>query len=199
MAETPNIFPKQYLMTAGPTPLPPRVSQVMAEPILYHRAPAFVEVYARVLERLPKVFQTANQVLCFAASGTGAMESAVANLVAPGEPAVVASCGKFGERWAELCEAYGAETVHLEVEWGEKIEPARLDECSRASSRPAQAVFVTQSETSTGVVNDIRALNEVAPRTARCSASTPSRASAPSTCPRTSGAWTSSSRARRSR
>ena len=90
MAEAPDIFAKQYLLTAGPTPLPPRVSQVMAEPILYHRAPAFVEIYARVLERLPLVFQTRNEVLCFAASGTGAMESAVANLVGPGDPAVVA-------------------------------------------------------------------------------------------------------------
>ena len=149
------------MLTAGPTPLPPRVSQVMAEPILYHRAPAFVEIYARVLERLPLVFQTRNEVLSFAATGTGAMESAVANLVVAGEPAVVASCGKFGQRWAELCDAYGAETVHLEFEWGEKVDPARLDEALAGVGRPARAVFTTQSETSTGVVNDIRALNEV--------------------------------------
>src|SRR3954466_5217207 len=97
-----DIYAKQYLMTAGPTPLPPAVSQAMAEPILYHRAPAFIEVYERVLERLRHVFQTENEVLCFAASGTGAMESAVANLVGPGDTAVVASCGKFGERWFEL-------------------------------------------------------------------------------------------------
>ena len=68
MAESPHIFHKQYLMTAGPTPLPPAVSQVMAEPIVYHRAPAFIEVYERVLERLREVFQTRNDVLCFAAS-----------------------------------------------------------------------------------------------------------------------------------
>src|SRR4029077_5448444 len=111
-----TVFNKRYLMTAGPTPLPPEVSQVMAGPILYHRAPAFVEVYARVLERLKGVFQTDNEVLMFASSGSGAMESAVANLVAPGDVAVVASCGKFGQRWAELCDAYGAKTLHLEVE-----------------------------------------------------------------------------------
>ena len=157
-----NPFLKDYVMTAGPTPLPPKVSQVMAEPIRYHRAPAFVEVYARVLERLPQVFQTQNQVLCFAASGTGAMESAVSNLLAPGDPAVVASCGKFGERWAELCEAYGAETGHLAVEWGEKVEPGALDEFISGRERKPKAVYVTQSETSTGVLNDVRALNEVA-------------------------------------
>ena len=162
MAEAPDIFTKHYILTAGPTPLPPSVSQVMAEPILYHRAPAFVEIYASVLERLPRVFATENEVLCFAATGTGAMESAVANLVTAGEPVVVASCGKFGERWAELCDAYGAETTHLEFEWGTKVDPERLDAALAELERPARAVYVTQSETSTGVVNDIRALNEVA-------------------------------------
>ncbi len=161
MAEPPDIFGKQYILTAGPTPLPPSVSAVMAEPILYHRAPAFVEIYSRVLARLPLVFQTTNDVLCFAATGTGAMESAAANLIAPGEPAVIASCGKFGERWAELCDAYGADTHRVDFEWGEKVEPAALDEALAALDRPPRAVFATQSETSTGVVNDIRALNEV--------------------------------------
>ena len=160
----PNVFHKHYILTAGPTPLPPQVSQVMAEPILYHRAPAFVDVYARVLERLPRVFQTQNDVLCFAATGTGAMESAIANLVIAGEPAVVASCGKFGERWAELCDAYGADTVRLEFEWGTKVDPERLDSALAQLERPARAVYVTQSETSTGVINDIAALNEVALR-----------------------------------
>ena len=137
-----NPYLKQYLMTAGPTPLPPAVSQVMAEPMLYHRAPAFVEVYARVLERLKTVFQTANDVLVFAASGSGAMESAVANLVRPGEPALVASCGKFGERWAELCDAFGAETVHYETGWGRKVDPAELDR--RLARTPGvEVVFTT--------------------------------------------------------
>jgi len=158
----PGIFNKQYLMTAGPTPLPPRVSQVMAEPITYHRAPAFVEVYERALERLPKVVQTANDVLSFAASGSGAMESAVANLVVPGEPAVVASAGKFGQRWAGLCDAFGAQTTHLEFEWGEKTDPERVGEALGSLGGPARALFVTQSETSTGVVNDIHALADVA-------------------------------------
>ncbi len=162
MTEGPNIFAKQHLMTAGPTPLPPAVSQVMAEPILYHRAPAFIEVYTRVLERLRTVFQTGNDVLCFASSGTGAMESAVSNLVVPGEPAVVASCGKFGERWAELCDAFGADTTHLAFEWGSKVDPDRLDESLAGLGGASRVVFVTHSESSTGVVNDVRALNEVA-------------------------------------
>jgi aspartate aminotransferase-like enzyme len=155
-------FLKDYLMTAGPTPLPPAVSQVMAEPMLYHRAPAFVEVYARCLERVKRVFQTDNDVLAFTSSGSGAMESAVANLVRPGEPALAVSCGKFGERWAELCDAYGADTTHHEVEWGTRVEPAELDRILAEAGGKFPVVFTTYSETSTGVVNDIQGLAEVA-------------------------------------
>src|SRR2546429_6354802 len=155
-----NPFVKQYLMTAGPTPIPPAVSEAMAQPMRYHRAPAFIEVYARCLEGLWLVFQTENDVLCFAASGSGGMESAAANLVKPGEPALVASCGKFGERWVELCDAFGARTVHLGAGWGNKVEPAELERQLRET--PAKVVFTTLSETSTGVVNDIQALTQVA-------------------------------------
>ena len=158
-----NPYVKQYLMTAGPTPLPPAVSQMMAEPMVYHRAPAFIEVYARVLSRLKDVFQTANEVQVFTSSGTGALESAVANLVRPAEPALVASCGKFGERWFELCESYGAETLHWETEWGRRVDPAGLDE-RLAANQGVELVFTTFSETSTGVVNDIRELTEVVHR-----------------------------------
>jgi aspartate aminotransferase-like enzyme len=162
MTRPPHIYSKQYLMTAGPTPLPPPVSQVMAEPVAYHRAPAFVEVYARALGRLREVFQTRNEVLSFAASGTGAMESAASNLVLPGEPVAVASAGKFGERWVELCEAYGGDVAHLDVGWGRKVDPAALDEFLSQTKRPPRAVFATQSETSTGVVHDVQALCAVA-------------------------------------
>src|ERR687892_1551891 len=124
---TPNPFMKQYLMTAGPTPVPPAVTQAMAAPMLYHRAPAFDELYERVLARLPGVFATANAVLAFAASGTGALESAVANLVRPGTKALALAAGKFGERWIGLCEAYGAELVKHEPGWGERLDPAEID------------------------------------------------------------------------
>jgi aspartate aminotransferase-like enzyme len=154
-----NPYIKQYLMTAGPTPLPPAVSQVQAEPILYHRAPAFIEVYARCLDRLKSVVETENEVLCFGSSGSGGMESAVANLAGAG-PALVASCGKFGERWVELNAAFGADFHHLDAGWGNRVEPADLE---RALSEHAgtKVVYTTLSETSTGVVNDVQALAEV--------------------------------------
>jgi aspartate aminotransferase-like enzyme len=156
-----NPYVKQYLMAAGPTPLPPRVSQVMAEPIMYHRAPAFVEVYARCLEGLKGVFQTQNDVLCFAASGTGGMESAAANLIRPGDEVLVASCGKFGERFVELAETWQAKVLHHDAGWGNKVEPADLDRL--LGEHPGtELVFTTFSETSTGVLNDVQALTQVA-------------------------------------
>jgi aspartate aminotransferase-like enzyme len=107
------------------------------------------------------VFQTKHDVLVFSSSGSGGMESAASNLVRPGERALVARCGKFGERWKELVEAYGGELVDLDVEWGRKVEPAELDRVlGEAGDVPV--VFTTLSETSTGVVNDVQALTEVA-------------------------------------
>jgi serine---pyruvate transaminase len=157
---TPNPFVKQYLMTAGPTPVPPAVSQAMAAPMLYHRAPAFVEIYERVLAKLPSVFMTGNQVLTFAASGSGAMESAAANLVRPGVPVLACAAGKFGERWIELCDAFGADTVRYEPGWGDRLDPAEIDRLLRENDG-IEVVFATLSETSTGIVHDVAAIADV--------------------------------------
>ena len=156
---SPNPFTKQYLMTAGPTPVPPAVSQAMAAPMLYHRAPAFDELYERVLGRLPAVFRTRNDVLAFTSSGSGAMESAVANLVRPGDKVLACAAGKFGERWIQLCEAYGADLVRHEPGWGERLDPAEIDRL--LSDQHIKVVFATLSETSTGIVHDVQAIAEV--------------------------------------
>lgn len=160
---TPNPYVKQYLMTAGPTPVPPAVSQAMAAPMLYHRAPAFDELYERVLGRLPDVFATANPVLAFAASGSGAMESAVANLVRPGTKALACAAGKFGERWIQLCEAYGADLVRHEPGWGTRLDPADIDRLL-GENPGVEVVYATLSETSTGIVHDVQAIAEVVRR-----------------------------------
>jgi aspartate aminotransferase-like enzyme len=160
---TPNPFTKQYLMTAGPTPIPPAVSQAMAAPMLYHRAPAFDAVYERVLSRLPAVFRTQNAVLAYASSGSGAMESAVANLVRPGDAVLACAAGKFGERWIQLCEAYGAELVRYEPGWGERLDPAEIDRLL-TESPDVKVAFATLSETSTGIVHDVQAIADVARR-----------------------------------
>jgi aspartate aminotransferase-like enzyme len=158
-----NPFIKQYLMTAGPTPIPPAVSQAMATPMLYHRAPAFVELYERVLGKLPAVFRTSNDVLAFAASGSGALESAAANLVRPGTKVLACAAGKFGERWIELAEAYGADLVRYEPGWGARLDAAEIDRLLTEVDG-IEVVFATQSETSTGVVHDVQAIAEVTNR-----------------------------------
>jgi aspartate aminotransferase-like enzyme len=164
---TANPFIKQYLMTAGPTPVPPEVSQAMAAPMLYHRAPAFDELYERVLTRLPQVFATSNPVLAFAASGSGAMESAVANLIDgnPAQPTKALACatGKFGERWIQLCEAYGADLVRHEPGWGVRLDPADIDRLLTENAG-IEVVFATLSETSTGIVHDVEAIAGVVRR-----------------------------------
>jgi aspartate aminotransferase-like enzyme len=151
---------KRYLMTPGPTPVPPQVLLAMAEPIVHHRGADFRKAFVQCEERLQEVYRTRNDVLMFAASGTGAMESAIVNLNAPGDRIVVHSSGNFGERWAKLGNAYGLDVAHLKEEWGSSPDPARLAEELQAN--PARVVYLTHSETSTGVVADIEALAAVA-------------------------------------
>jgi aspartate aminotransferase-like enzyme len=143
---------KRYLMTPGPTPAPPEVLAAIGQPVIHHRGPDYRELYARVLGRLREVFRTEQEVLLFGGSGSGAMESAVANLVSPGDPVLVVSAGYFGERWAAIAKAYGADVDHLRYSWGEI--PSADDAVARLRERDARLVFFTHSETSTGVVLD---------------------------------------------
>jgi len=147
---------KRYLFTPGPTPVPAEVLAAMAAPVVHHRSPDFRPIYERCLARLREVCRTQSDVLLFTASGTGAFESAVVNLVSPGEPHLVISAGSFGERWAAMTTAYGAQVDQLRYEWGETPDPD--DVRARLAERGAKAVWVVQSETSTGVVADIQAI-----------------------------------------
>jgi aspartate aminotransferase-like enzyme len=152
---------KRYLLTPGPTPVPPQVLAAMAQPVIHHRGPDFRRAYGRCLERLREIYRTEHDVLLFTASGTGAFESAVANLVGPGDRTLVVSAGYFGERWASMARAFGADVDHLRYAWGETPEPDDL-RARLAETGGAKAVFLTHSETSTGVVADVQALAEVA-------------------------------------
>ncbi|HEU0303530.1 MAG TPA: alanine--glyoxylate aminotransferase family protein [Gaiellaceae bacterium] len=147
---------KRYLFTPGPTPVPPEVLAALATPVVHHRSSDFRPVYEECLERLQALCRTTSDVLLFTASGTGAMESAVANLGAPGSRVVVVSAGAFGERWIEIADRYGCEVMPMRYEWGEV--PQADDLASRLSELgDVRAVLLTHSETSTGVVSDLRA------------------------------------------
>jgi aspartate aminotransferase-like enzyme len=128
----------------------------MALPLIHHRGPDFKLLLTQTLAGLGRAFATAEPVLMFAGSGTSAMESAVANLLSAGDRVLVASAGNFGERWVKILRAYGLQPDHLSQEWGERLEPERI----AARAEGCAAVYVTHSETSTGVVHDVRAIAE---------------------------------------
>jgi serine---pyruvate transaminase len=147
---------KRYLFTPGPTPVPPEVLAAMAEPMVHHRGSDFRLVYERCLVRLQEVFRTKDPVLLFAASGTGAMESAVANLTTAGQRVAVVTAGAFGERWVAICEQYRLDVRRIAYEWGEAPVPDEVGAAVAESG--ARVVFCTHSETSTGVVADVQGL-----------------------------------------
>src|SRR5438876_9697055 len=147
---------KRYLLTPGPTPVPPEVLAELAKPIIHHRERDFREIYQRCLSRLEDVYRTRNDVLMFTTSGTGAFESAVANLTSPGDRQLVISAGNFGERWAGMVRAFGADLVHVRLDWGETPEPDDLR--SALASGDVRVVYLTHSETSTGVVCHVHGL-----------------------------------------
>jgi aspartate aminotransferase-like enzyme len=147
---------KRYLLTPGPTPVPAEVLAAAAEPVIHHRGPDFKELFGRVLGRLREVYRTGNDVLVWTASGTGAFESAVVNLLSPGERVLAVSAGNFGERWAKLATAYGCDVQQLAYEWAQAPQPADLER--RLAETGAKVVFLVHSETSTGVVCDLESL-----------------------------------------
>jgi aspartate aminotransferase-like enzyme len=148
---------KRHLFTPGPTPVPPQVLAAMAEPVVHHRSPDFRPILRSCLDRLTEVFRNGREPLLFTASGTGAMESAVANVTRPGDRVVVVSAGNFGERWADIARAFECDVDVLAYEWGE--QPSADDLAARLRELGgARAVLMTHSETSTGVVADVRSL-----------------------------------------
>ncbi len=147
---------KNYLLTPGPTPLPPQVREALARPIIHHRTPQFQAILKEAVEGLKYVFQTKSEVFILSSSGTGAMEAAVANLLTSGDSAIIIEGGKFGERWTELCRAYGIKPEVIKVAWGKVFNIEELKD--KLKSSQAKVVFATLCETSTGVDFDIKAI-----------------------------------------
>ena len=145
------------LRIPGPTPLPERVVRSMNRPMIDHRGPEFASILADITAGAKRVFKTKNDLLLLTSSGTGGLESAVANLVSPGDEVIVALCGNFGERFAALAAAYGADVVRLEFEWGQPVDP---DDLRLTIDRhpKAKVVLLTHNETSTGLMNPLREL-----------------------------------------
>jgi aspartate aminotransferase-like enzyme len=151
---------KQRLLTPGPTPLyPPALHAMMASDI-HHRTEDFRKAYRSCLADLKEVMGTKNDVLMFAASGTGAMDATVSNLFSKGDKVVVCVAGKFGERWAEIAKAYGLDANVITVPYGQAVQPAQV-QAALAADPSVKGVFLQASETSTGAAHDVRAIAEI--------------------------------------
>jgi aspartate aminotransferase-like enzyme len=155
---------KQRLLTPGPTPLyPPALHAMMASDV-HHRTEEFRNIYKSALADLKEVYGTSSDVLCFAASGTGAMDASVSNLFSPGDKVIVATAGKFGERWVEIAKAYGLDANVLKAEYGDVVTPDRIETALKAE--PAtKGVFIQASETSTGAEHDIQTMAGIIKKT----------------------------------
>jgi aspartate aminotransferase-like enzyme len=151
---------KLMLMIPGPTPVPEQVLLAMAKHPIGHRSGDFSKIMAEVTEGLKWLHQTQNDLLILAASGTGAMEAGIINFLSPGDRVLVGCNGKFGDRWAQICDAYGLNTERITAEWGKPLDPEAFRAKLEADTdKQIKAVIVTHSETSTGVLNDLETIN----------------------------------------
>jgi aspartate aminotransferase-like enzyme len=151
---------KQRLLTPGPTPVPEETLLEMAKPVIHHRTAEFRRTLAEVLDDLKHVFQTRHAVVALTSSGTGGLEAAVVNCLAPGSKAICLIAGRFGERWRNLCKAFGVEAVSVTVPPGQSVQPEQLAK-ALAEHPDAAAVCATLSETSTGAAHDIAAFGRL--------------------------------------
>ena len=149
------------MLTPGPTPLPPQVLEAMSRPLIHHRTAEFGKMFASVIEDMKWVYRTKQTVLMMTCSGTGAMESAVTNLLSPGDASLICTTGAFGDRFVAIHKAFGLAPVVLPFEWGHAVEPEAL-RASLKANPGLKAVFFQHTDTSTGVVNALRTLARIA-------------------------------------
>jgi aspartate aminotransferase-like enzyme len=149
----------EIIMAPGPTPVPPEVLLAQGSPLVYHRGPGYGSLLREVTEGLKQVYMTKNDVLIFAASGTGGLESAVANLFSPGDRVVVPVAGYFGERFAKIAAAFGQEVRRIDYDWERAVRAE--DVRAACQEGPTKAVLLQHSETSTGVIHDVEAIAKV--------------------------------------
>lgn len=151
---------KTYLLAPGPTPVPETVNLEMAAPMVHHRTPQFSKIFGEAAEDAKYLFQTKQDVIILASTGTGGMESCITNLFSPGDKVLVVNGGKFGERWGKISESYGLEPVYVNVEWGQAVD-ANAVKNILDKDKDIRAILVQASETSTAVAHPIEALSKL--------------------------------------
>lgn len=151
---------KLMLMIPGPTPVPERALSALAKHPIGHRSKDFSQIMAQVTEDLKWLHQTQNDVLILSASGTGAMEAGIINFLSPGDRVLVGCNGKFGDRWAQICETFGLDTIRITAPWGQALDPDQFKtQLTADTDKQIKAVIITHSETSAAVLNDLETIN----------------------------------------
>ena len=145
------------LRLPGPTPVPPDVVEAMSKQMIDHRGAEFAEMLRRITANLQRAFLTKNDIFVFTSSGTGAMEAAIVNTLSPGERVLAVSVGNFGDRFARIATAYGADVNVLKFPDGEAVDPERVRQALK-DDPAVSAVLVTHNETSTGITNELEAI-----------------------------------------
>ena len=150
----------QNLRVPGPTPLPREALEAQSAPMIDHRGSEFAELLREISTGLAALIGTSGEVLLLTGSGSGALEAAVVNTLSPGDRVLAVTIGSFGDRFARIASAFGAQVERFEVPWGEAADPRAL--AQHLAATPAyRAVLLTHNETSTGVTNPLRELAQV--------------------------------------
>lgn len=151
---------KKYIMTPGPTPISEDVLIEHGKPLMHHRSPEFGKIFSETTEKLKKLLKTKDDVFILTSSGTGAMETAITNSFRKGDKVLIASIGNFGERFKKISSVYGLEVISLDYEWGEVADPEDIKKILD-KEKDIKGVMAQFSETSTGALNDIKAMGEI--------------------------------------
>lgn len=149
------------LFTPGPVDIPDDILRETAKPIIYHREEKFARLFEETAEGLRKILYTKGRIFFFASSGTGAMEAACSNILSSNDEPIVAICGKFGQRWLELCEAYNVKPTVIKEDYGKSIRPEKIEELLKKQKKPV-VLFTTLTETSTGALSEIQTVGKIA-------------------------------------
>ena len=153
---------KTFLMIPGPTPVPQSVLLDMAKEPIGHRSSEFSKILEKIYSNLKHIFETKNDVFVYTSSGTGAMEAAISNLVNEGDKVLSLVIGNFGERWAQIAKAFGANVETISMPYGQAINPEELKQrLDKDVNKEIKFVTLTHNETATGVTNDLKLLCEI--------------------------------------
>src|SRR5215813_258099 len=156
--------PKRLLLGPGPSPVDDRVLSAMAAPLLGHLDPLFLRCMDDVQSLLRYVFETENRVTVpISATGSAGMEAALVNVIEPGDDVIVCINGVFGERMRDIIERAGAKPIVVEATWGEAIDVNKIEDALKSSSKP-RALALVHAETSTGVLQNLSGVSEIAHR-----------------------------------